>query len=376
MQQPAEATMIRRKIVIVASTLLLLVVGALAAANCSSIYLQFVSQLSHFTGLTTTLTQTTINNQCWLDTTTGSSNYYNHDTVSTGSGVYDPFTNTTCDATGYAYGTPAATGNGSNMFFNQMTDGQFVYGAHGVVGCTPSSTVHTVTDSCIAKPCASNTCGSPIAIDLTGNGIVNNLSSSEDGTAFDLKGDGHPQWYAWQRNGDEHIGWLAMVDEHGQVPNGKWLLGNYTPNDDCPNPDKRNGWQALGELDEKDKGGNGDGFLTSADAAWSRMRVWVDANHDGIAQPSELRTLEEVGISSIGFSFTETKIADVYGNWYRFKGHINPLGRPPGSHVNPVAYDIYLSSRKIIQPPTGGKSSPGPINPLCCPAKVCGIAPK
>jgi hypothetical protein len=232
-------------------------------------------------------------------------------------------------------------------------------------------------------------CGSPIAISLDGQEIINNISSSEDGVPYDLTGDGHPQWYAWQKRGDHRIGWLALPDKDGRVPNGKYLFGNYSPDEDFPNPNQNNGWKALAEYTEKDNGGCGGPNITPCDSVYSKLRVWVDKNHDGVAQPDELYTLPQIGIASIGTSYEETKIADEYGNWYRYKGQINPLGRPAGSRVNPVAYDVYLRSRQIIysngSAPTTTASlspsvststtslsgaSPGAINPQCC--TTCG----
>jgi len=179
---------------------------------------------------------------------------------------------------------------------------------------------------------------------------------------------------------------LAIPDKDGGVPSAKFLIGNYTPNEDFPNPKKNNGWKVLAEFTERDNGGCGGPNITPCDAAYSKLRVWVDMNHDGVAQPRELFTLPQVGITSIGTDYEETKIADEYGNWYRYKGQINPLGRPAGSRVNPVAYDVYLRSRQIIYSSTDstatlasaasstGKAGPGPIGDLCC--NTCGIAPK
>jgi hypothetical protein len=76
-------------------------------------------------------------------------------------------------------------------------------------------------------PVSGGGCNSPIAISLGGEEIINNISSSEDGVPYDLKGDGHPLWYAWQKRGDHQIGWLALTDENGRVPNGKYLFGKW-----------------------------------------------------------------------------------------------------------------------------------------------------
>ena len=45
---------------------------------------------------------------------------------------------------------------------------------------------------------------------------------------------------------------------------------------------------------------NGDHMLTAADAAWSSFVIWQDADSDGVADAGEVRTLDEMGIVSIG----------------------------------------------------------------------------
>ena len=53
-------------------------------------------------------------------------------------------------------------------------------------------------------------------------------------------------------------------------------------------------------------GGNGDGKLTSADAIWSELRVWQDANQDGCSTSSELKTMGQLGITVIALGYDGT----------------------------------------------------------------------
>ena len=46
---------------------------------------------------------------------------------------------------------------------------------------------------------------------------------------------------------------------------------------------------------------NHDNVINSADAVWSSLRVWRDANRDGITNSGELVTLASLGIRSLGF---------------------------------------------------------------------------
>ena len=274
----------------------------------------------------------------------------------------------------------ATTAGGYNYLYNRGYDQIML----GFLNCPRNGGFHQDIRTCGASACSGG-CPSPIAISLTGEDLYGQLSLTEDGVPYDLKGDGKPQWYSWQKRGSRVWGWLALTDANGNVPNGRYLFGNYTQNEDCTNPNQNNGWKALAEYTEKDNGGCGGQNLTSCDAVFSKLRVWVDLNHDGVAQKSELLTMKQAGIASISTAYTETKTADAVGNWYRYKGTINPLGKPPGSRVNPVAYDIYLRSRQIVYSSgataaktamttattTTGTATPGVINALCC--QTCGI---
>ncbi len=49
---------------------------------------------------------------------------------------------------------------------------------------------------------------------------------------------------------------------------------------------------------------NGDGVLNASDADWSKLRVWVDTNHDGKSEPGELLTMAQAGVTSISLTAT------------------------------------------------------------------------
>ncbi len=61
------------------------------------------------------------------------------------------------------------------------------------------------------------------------------------------------------------------------------------------------GFDALADLDS-----NGDGQITSADAAWGQLQVWRDTNQDGISQAGELSSLGALSITRIGLNGTSS----------------------------------------------------------------------
>ena len=51
---------------------------------------------------------------------------------------------------------------------------------------------------------------------------------------------------------------------------------------------------------------NDDGMVSALDAGWSKLKIWVDANMDAASSDGEVKTLEEMGITSIGLQRTLT----------------------------------------------------------------------
>lgn len=145
----------------------------------------------------------------------------------------------------------------------------------------------------------------PLVLDLDGDGVE--TTSSRDGTVvvFDHDGDGIKTGTGWVRPDD---GWLARdLDANGTIDSGRELFGVDTV--------KRNGelatdgFDALRELD-----GNGDGRVDALDPAFAGLRIWRDANQDGISQAGELSSLADNGIASISVTSTPGSIDLGNGN--------------------------------------------------------------
>ncbi|NCW33649.1 MAG: hypothetical protein EBV92_10425, partial [Betaproteobacteria bacterium] len=82
------------------------------------------------------------------------------------------------------------------------------------------------------------------------------------------------------------------LDGDGVVDNGAELFGTATRLSNGETA--QDGFAALADLDS-----NGDGRIDGADAAFGRLKVWVDANSDGVTDAGELQTLGQVGVVSI-----------------------------------------------------------------------------
>jgi hypothetical protein len=74
-------------------------------------------------------------------------------------------------------------------------------------------------------------------------------------------------------------------------------------------PDARSDLEALGALDS-----NRDRKIDATDLRFGELKVWVDANRNGITDAGELKTLQELGIASISLAAaanqTQVKLGD------------------------------------------------------------------
>jgi hypothetical protein len=183
---------------------------------------------------------------------------------------------------------------------------------------------------------------SPIIIDTVGEGF--HLTSASEGVSFDISGTGHPVQIAWTSAGSRNA-FLALPGADGLVHNGKQLFGNFTPQPQSPNP---NGFLALDQYDLPQNGGNGDKVIDENDAVFSRLRLWIDEDHDGVAQAKELHTLPELGVHSLALNYFESRRIDDFGNQFRYRARVNPGDRrepedqTPSGDVGRWAYDVFF----------------------------------
>lgn len=67
------------------------------------------------------------------------------------------------------------------------------------------------------------------------------------------------------------------------------------------------GFEALADFDE-----DGDGVIDHNDTVWNDLRVWIDANHNGISDSGELKTLNELGVVNISLDVTKEENVDTW----------------------------------------------------------------
>jgi len=128
----------------------------------------------------------------------------------------------------------------------------------------------------------------PIVLDLNGDGVKTLAISS--GVKFDLYANGDQVQTGWVSSGD---GLLILDRNHdGVINDGSELFGSSTT---LANGQKASdGYAALSEMDS-----NHDGVIDQADTGFAGLKVWIDANSDGVSETGEIRTLASLNISQI-----------------------------------------------------------------------------
>lgn len=179
---------------------------------------------------------------------------------------------------------------------------------------------------------------SPILIDISGNGF--HLTGAGGGVQFQFDPARPKLATGWTTPGSDGDAFLVLDrNNNGTIDNGTELFGNFTPQPASENP---NGFLALAVYDQPENGGNADGLIDHHDRFFSSLRLWVDANHDGISQAEELHTLQELAVFSLSLHYRESQRQDRFGNKFRYLAAVNPSPVDGQSKEGRWAYDVFF----------------------------------
>ncbi|HVE72383.1 MAG TPA: hypothetical protein VNI54_13550 [Thermoanaerobaculia bacterium] len=170
---------------------------------------------------------------------------------------------------------------------------------------------------------------SPIVIALNERYKFTDIDS---GVTFDIDADGDSDLVAWTR--DASVAFLYFDRDGNHVPDdGGELFGDHTRLRD--GTVARHGFEALAEFDS-----DHDGVVSPADAQWSRLGLWQDRDHNGVATLNELSSLDSHGLASLGIDHHWTGRRDAHGNILRWQGRVTWKTSTPRPY-----YDVYLQTR-------------------------------
>jgi hypothetical protein len=130
---------------------------------------------------------------------------------------------------------------------------------------------------------------SPIVFDMDGDG-VELFSLAESKTLFDIDNDGFMEVTGWVKPDDALL--VHDANNNGTIDNQAELFG-----------DGGGFYDGFAKLDAQFDSNN-DNLINASDTNFNKLRVWQDVNSNGISEAGELKTLAQVGITSISLADT------------------------------------------------------------------------
>lgn len=172
----------------------------------------------------------------------------------------------------------------------------------------------------------------PLVIDLAGDKIA--LTSIVEGVRFDQDGSGNKVQMGWVSGADNAF-LVHDLNHNGVIDNGTELFGTFTHLGNGSLA--ADGFEALKDLDS-----NGDGVFDAKDAAFKEVLLWIDKNHDGISQPSELFSLAAKGVVSVDLKSVNRINTDGQGNQTTLRSLATVMVN--GKSVQRVVADIWFAT--------------------------------
>lgn len=137
----------------------------------------------------------------------------------------------------------------------------------------------------------------PLIFDLNGDG-VQTTSLTDSKAFFDVDGDGFAERTEWASGNDGML--VIDANENGLIDDVSELFGDDTA---------ANGIAKLKTYDL-----NNNNLIDANDSIFAQLKIWQDANENGITDSGELKTLTDLSISSIGLTTTNGQISFTYAD--------------------------------------------------------------
>lgn len=150
---------------------------------------------------------------------------------------------------------------------------------------------------------------SPLVLDLNGDGVSTVAKSA--GVHFDQNNNRFAELSGWVNKDDGLL--VRDLNGNDQIDGGGELFGDNTL---LANGQKAaNGFASLAELDA-----NRDGSVDGTEATAAGIKIWKDANQNGITDTGELLTFNQTGVSSLATGYAAASTVDAQGNAHGLTG--------------------------------------------------------
>ncbi|MEE3732363.1 S8 family serine peptidase [Mannheimia haemolytica] len=165
----------------------------------------------------------------------------------------------------------------------------------------------------------------PLILDLNGDG-ARTVSYIEKPVLFDIDNDGGSlEETGWLNNQDGLL--VRDLNNNGKIDNmsevfSEYYAGKAGRNGESGEKRFKNGFEALKTLDS-----NKDNVFDSKDRDFNSVRVWQDANHNGITDSGELKTLSSLKITAIDLVYQEAGGQLFFGNELLARGYFTRNGK-------------------------------------------------
>jgi hypothetical protein len=161
----------------------------------------------------------------------------------------------------------------------------------------------------------------------------------DKGVRFDIDADGDLEQVSWTEPGTD-VAFLAIdADNDGAITSGRELIGRYAVAGVTGSAD------ALGALARNAAGGRVHAALDSEHPLFPRVLFWIDFNHNGVSEPSELDPVSG-SVADIGLGFRPHHRRDRFGNESRFRGFVH-VRTAPGANAATSAVDDMARLRPV-----------------------------
>lgn len=133
--------------------------------------------------------------------------------------------------------------------------------------------------------------GTPVILDVNGDGQVDTGGKGGPKINFDLNGDGKKDQTEWMKPGSQDGLLVSDFNQDGQINDGSELMRKTGENGEQNK--YQNGWDKVSKLFDRNRDGQVNGQELNG------LKMWQDGNANGQTDPGELKNLRQLGISSI-----------------------------------------------------------------------------